>query len=147
MTLRALAGLALVGLAIVLAPGCAGDRDELPPPVRRVGLRFEQFPDIPFPPSWKPVPGEDHVAIAIANGAARRLALAMQPPPARTDIEPPEAIRRNVAGILPETGWRRDPTGEPDDLEQRWVKGDEVLVVTASRSGGLALLRWRLEKP
>lgn len=141
----AAAALAVAALpALALLGGCAENRGEPPPPLRVVGLRWEQFPDIPFPPGWKPVPGENHVAAAVGGGSVRRLVLAVQAPANRDDILPEKAIAQHAAGTLPEYGWSR-PEGRPDALEQRWRKGAEVLVVSASREGGLAVLRYRLE--
>lgn len=134
---------ALAALGLLLLGGCLDSRGDPPPSVRVLGLRWDQFPDIPFPPGWKPIPGEERVAMAIAGGSVRRLRLALQAPPARTDLQPDQAIRREVAAILPEYGWVRDG-GRDDAPVQRWRKGDEVLTVRAEREDGLAVLRYSL---
>jgi len=138
------AGLAALAL-LLAAGGCSANRGDPPPPLRVVGLRWEQFPDIAFPPGWKPVPGETHVAAAIGGGTVRRLALRLQAPAARGDLEPGKAMLNHVAGVLPDGGWTR-PEGRPDALEQRWRKGGEVLVVTAVREGGVPVLAYRLDR-
>lgn len=139
-----LAACALAGLVLVVGAGCGSDRDAPARPVRVPGLRLEQFPDIPFPPSWRPLPGEDRIAIAIGGGSARRLLVAMQAPAARTDLEPDAAISRYVAAVLPGTGWTRSGEGRPGDLAQVWTRGGETLEVDADREGGLPVLHYRL---
>jgi hypothetical protein len=138
-------------LAAALVPfvlaGCAGGRGDPPPAVRTVGVRWEQFPDIPFPSGWRPLPGSEPLAIAIGGGAARRLDVSWQAPPARTELEPADAIARYAAAELPATGWTRVGDGQPRDLQQTWRRGDETLQVTAEREDGLAVLRWRLAAP
>lgn len=138
---RALA--AACALALALA-GCSDDREAPPAPVRKPGLRWEQFPDVPMPPGWKTLPGEEHVAIAIGNGAVRRLDVALVAPPGRTDLQPPEAMTRYVGTVLNVSGWTRDGDGRASDLEQRWRKGGESLLVEAERDGGLVVLRYSL---
>lgn len=133
----------VMALAIALA-GCSSARDEVPPPPRKVGLRWDQFPDIPIPAGWQAVPGEDHVATAIGNGAARRLHAAMIAPDSKADLQPSDAMTRYVGTVLNETGWTRDGQGRAADLEQRWRKGGETLQVSADREGGLVVLRYQL---
>lgn len=139
---RLLAALACVG-ALFIA-GCAGDREAPPAPIRKPGLRWEQFPDIPTPAGWKPLHGEDHVAIAIGNGAARRLQVALIAPANRSDLQPADAMSRYVGTVLNTTGWTRDGEGRASDARQRWRKGGEMLDVESWREGGLVVLRYRL---
>jgi hypothetical protein len=134
-----------VAMACALAlAACSATREAPPPPVRKTGLRWEQFPDIPTPNGWQTLPGEDHVAIAIGNGAARRLDVALIAPTSRTDLQPPEAMTRYVGTVLNLSGWTRIGEGRASDLEQEWRKGGETLQVKAGREGGLPVLRYRL---
>jgi hypothetical protein len=136
--------LALAAACVLGGSGCSNERDALPKTVRPIGLRYDQFPDLAFPAGWRPLAGEDHVAVAIAGGAARRLDLALQAPPARTDLESGDAMARMVAAILPDSGWIRVGEGRAQDVKQTWKRADETLVVTAERIGGVAVIRWRL---
>lgn len=136
--------LALAAACVLALAGCAGDREPPPAPIRKPGLRWEQFPDVPTPAGWKTVPGEDHVAIAIGNGAARRLDAALIAPAGRTDLQPGDAMLRYVGTVLNTAGWIRDGDGRAADLRQRWRKGGETLEVSAERDGGLVVLRYRL---
>lgn len=134
-----------IAMAFALAlAACAATRDAPPPPVRKTGLRWEQFPDIPTPSSWQTLPGEDHVAVAIGNGSARRLDVALIAPAARTDLQPPDAMTRYVGTVLNLNGWTRTGEGRASDLEQEWHKGGETLQVKAEREGGLVVLRYQL---
>lgn len=135
---------ALAAAAVLALAGCGDDRGDPPRPARIPGLRWEQFPDIRFPPGWKPIPGEDAVAMAIGAGAVRRLSVSLQAPPARTDLDPDKAMSRYVAAELPDGGWVRSGTGKPGDLAQTWTRGAETLEVKAAREGGLPVLRYRL---
>lgn len=139
-----LAAGAAAGLLLVAAAGCSNDRDAPARPVRLPGLHWDQFPDIPFPPAWRPLPGEDRLAIAIGGGSVRRLVVALQAPAARTELEPDQAISRYAAAQLPGYGWVRQGEGKPGDLVQEWTRGGETLVVAAEREDGLAVLRYRL---
>ncbi len=133
-------------LALLACSACSsGPRGAAPPAPRPVGQRLEQFPDIPMPAGWKPLPDADHLAIAIANGAVRRLSVAMQAPAARADLQPPEAMTRYVGSVLGDTGWTRIGDGRLSDVSQRWSKAGEILEVTAKRIDGLVVIRWRLE--
>lgn len=131
---------------VMLLSGCSSDaRGDAPAPPRPLGLRWEQFPDIPMPAGWAPLRGDDHVAIAIANGSVRRLAVALQAPAARSELQPPEAMTRYVGGPLSDAGWTRIGDGRLSDTDQRWSKGTETLHVQAKRMDGLVVIRWRLE--
>jgi hypothetical protein len=136
----------VVALAIALA-ACSSGRADLPQAVRRPGLHWDQFSDIPMPNGWQTLPGEDHVAIAIGNGAVRRLRVALIAPAGRSDLQPPEAMTRYVGTVLNQTGWTRDGDGRASDLSQHWRKGEETLDVVAERDGGLVVLRYRLAMP
>jgi len=139
---------ALCCAALLIVQACSANaRADMPAPPRPVGLRWEQFPDIPVPAGWKPLPGEDHVAIAIANGAVRRLRVALQAPGGRADIEPAEAMTRHVGSVLREEGWTRVGGGRTSDTIQRWTKRAETLTVTAKREDGLVVIRWQLAAP
>jgi hypothetical protein len=132
-------------LALLAGSACSsGPRGDAPPAPRPVGQRWEHFPDIPMPAGWKPLAGEDHLAIAIANGAARRLSVALQAPAARSELQPPEALTRYVGSVLGDTGWTRIGDGRLSDVEQRWSKAGETLEVSAKRIDGLVVIRWRL---
>lgn len=131
---------------VVLLSACAGSgRGDAPAPPRPLGLRWEQFPDIPMPSGWLPLAGDDHIAIAIANGTVRRLSVALQAPPARTELQPPEAMTRYVGGPLTDAGWIRVGEGRLSDTDQHWRKGVEKLHVEAKRLDGLVVIRWKLE--
>ena len=133
-------------LALVVLPACSsGPRGNAPPAPRPVGLRWDQFPDIPMPAGWKPLPGEDHVAVAIANGGVRRLSVAMQAPAVRAELQPPEAMTRYVGAALIDAGWTRIGDGRLSDVSQRWRKGAETLAVSAERIDGLVVIRYSLE--
>ena len=137
--------LAIIAFALLLS-GCSSDaRGDAPAPPRPFGLRWDQFPDIPMPAGWAPLPGDDHVAIAIANGSVRRLSVALQAPAARADLQPPDAMTRYVGGPLADAGWARVGDGRLSDTEQRWRKGGETLHVEARRIDGLVVIRWKLE--
>jgi len=136
--------LALAAACALGGYGCSDERDALPKTIRPIGLRYDQFPDLAFPAGWRPLEGENHVAVAIAGGAARRLDLALQAPPARTDLEPGDAMARMVVAILPDSGWVRQGDGKAPDTEQTWKRADETLLVTAERIGGVAVIRWQL---
>jgi len=132
-------------LALLAVAACSsGPRGDAPAAPRMVGLRLDEFPDIPTPPGWRPLPGEDHVAITIANGAVRRLSLAMQAPAARSDLQPDDAMTRYVGGPLTELGWTRVGDGRLSDPKQTWKKGPETLTVTIERIDSLAVIRWNL---
>ena len=137
--------LALFAIAVLLSACAGGGRGDAPAPPRPLGLRWEQFPDIPMPSGWRPLTGTDHVAIAIANGTVRRLSVALQAPAARADLQPPEAMTRYVGGPLTDSGWTRVGEGRLSDTDQRWSKGAEKLHVEAKRIDGLVVIRWRLE--
>lgn len=134
-------------VAALLLAACGSSRGDPPRPARLAGLRLDQFPDLPLPPQWQRVPGEDQLAIAIGGGTERRLRLVLQAPPARTDVDPGTAMSRYVAGELPDAGWTREGEGRPGDLRQVWRKGGETLMVEAGRSGGVAVITWRLVPP
>ncbi len=134
-----------IAMACALAlAACSAAREAPPPPVRKTGLRWEQFPDIPTPAGWQTLPGEDHIAIAIGNGATRRLDVALIAPAARTDLQPPDAMTRYVGTVLNVSGWTRSGDGRASDIVQEWRKGGETLQVQANREGGLVVLRYRL---
>ena len=134
-----------IAMACALAlAACAPGREAPPPPMRKTGLRWEQFPDIPTPPGWQTLAGEDHLAMAIGNGAARRLDVALIAPAARTDLQPPDAMTRYVGTVFNLTGWARSGDGRASDVKQEWRKGGETLQVQADREGGLVVLRYRL---
>ncbi len=138
----------LVVLGLLVLSGCtANARGDAPAPPRPVGLRWEQFPDIPMPAGWLPLAGEDHVAIAIANGEVRRLRVALQAPSGRADLEPADAMLRYVGSVLGEEGWARVGEGRNADTSQRWSKRSEVLEVSAKRIDGLTTIRWQLVLP
>ena len=138
----------MVLLGLLAVSGCStSDRGDAPAPPRPVGLRWDQFPDIPMPAGWLPLAGEDHVAIAIANGEVRRLRVALQAPAGRADLEPGDAMLRYVGSVLGEEGWTRVGEGRNADTSQRWSKGSEVLEVSAKRIDGLTTIRWRLAAP
>jgi hypothetical protein len=147
VTRAALAALLAAAIGCLPLAGCFNDRGDPPPPVRKVGLRLDQFPDIGFPGGWRPLAGEDHLAIAIASGTVRRLQFAMQAPPARSDLQPDDAMKRYVAGVLPEDGWVRTNGDQPGDTTQLWAKNGEILEVRATREDSLAVLRYRLLPP
>lgn len=135
--------LILLALLALFAAGCgSGPRGDAPPAPRPTGLRLDQFPDVPTPPGWRPLPGEEHLAIAIAGGTVRRLNLAMQAPAVRSDLQPPEAMTRYVGAPLKDLGWTRVGEGRLADVEQTWRKGSETLHVTAGRLDGLVVIRW-----
>lgn len=134
-------------LAMLALAGCAGGRADVPVNPLRPGLRWEHFPDLPMPAGWQTLPDEEHVALAIGNGAVRRLRVTFVAPASRSEMQPPEAIARYVGHVLPDSGWTRDGEGRPDDLRQTWRKGDETLDVRATREGGLAVLRYALRAP
>ncbi len=143
---RLFSSAASIALALLALSACSSDpRGDAPPAPRQPGLRLDQFPDIPTPAGWKPLLGEDHVAIAIANGAVRRLALALQAPAARSELQPPEAMTRYVGAPLSDSGWTRVGDGRLSDIKQHWHKGNESLTVTAERVDGLVVIRWKLE--
>ncbi len=137
--------LALTAVAVLLSACSTGGRGDAPAPPRPLGLRWEHFADIPMPAGWRPLPGDDHIAVAIANGAVRRLSVALQAPAARADLQPPEAMTRYVGGPLTDAGWTRSGDGRLSDTDQRWSKGSEKLHVEAERVDGLVVIRWRLE--
>lgn len=139
-----LAAAAAAVLILVACAGCGNDRDTPQRPVRVTGLRWDQFTDIPFPPSWMPLPDEDRVAVAIGGGSARRLVVALQAPATRGDLQPNQAISRYVAAALPDSGWVRSGEGRSGDLSQVWTKNGEILEISADREGSLAVLRYRL---
>ena len=136
--------LAMLAFALLLSACSSGGRGDAPAPPRPLGLRWEQFPDIPMPSGWLPLTGMDHVAIAIANRTVRRLSVALQAPAARADLQPPEAMTRYVGGPLTDNGWTRVGEGRLSDTDQQWIKGAEKLHVEAKRVDGLVVIRWRL---
>lgn len=135
---------ALLSVVLLANAGCSGGRGDAPRAARPPGVRLDQFQDIPLPPGWRPVPGEEQVAVAIGGGAVRRLQLSRQAPSSRHELQPDQAIARFVSGILPDDGWVRVDGGRPNDTEQRWTKGEEILEVRAAREDSLAVLRYRL---
>ncbi len=137
---RLLAG-ALVASAALTLGGCNDPPPREPPhPPRPNAFLPEQFPDIPLPPGYMLMPGEDQLAVSIAGGAVRRFEVALERRSNTTD-QPVAVLLGFVKRDLELRGWQLVSI---DPGSQRWHKGSEELLVETGRADSRTTIRYRL---
>ncbi len=142
------AGLAVVaGLALVVVSCKTDARDSASDDgtvVRKpVAYHPESFPDIPFERlvGYRLTADDRQLAVAVAGGALRRLSLVFITRPGDEPKEPKDELDR-IAGGLGGLGWRQVASTVVN--ENRWIKGDETLVVAASLDDGATTISFHL---
>jgi hypothetical protein len=133
-----------VVLAAAVLAGCSSDRANEPGAPRPAAFQSEHFPDVPlWLMSSYQLDAEAGVplAVAVAGGAVRRLDVSYASP-AEADGEATLQVLDRFAGALPELGWVAGPrSGDRSGREQRWIRGDEALVVVAGKDGRRTTVR------
>jgi hypothetical protein len=129
-------------LLLLLTAACGGpDRDAPPPAVSRFG----DFPDVPLPPGYAPLPGSEQLAIALGGGSLRRMQATLELP---SSAKGPEDVQLWYRERLPALGWQAESLGGGSGLSQ-WRRAfadgrDEQLLIETGRAQGRPIMRLSL---
>jgi hypothetical protein len=128
-------------LVALLIFGCFGDepRTVQPTPTPAVFVP-ELFTDISLPKGYMFTPGEDQLAVSMANGAVRRFEVALEQRPSAVSQNPSDLLSE-MANDLHKRGWELQ---ESRGLKQQWRKEQERLLLETGRSGGRTTIRLSL---
>lgn len=132
---------AVLPLLLVLAACGSAPRDLPSPAVYRPG----DFPDVPLPPGYAPVPGSEQLAIVLGGGALRRMVSTLELP---SSANGPEDVQLWYRDRLPTLGWQAEslsgPAGQSVWRRETANGRSERLCVETGRARGRPIMRLAL---